>query len=171
VERHDHLRFRHVVVMGVAGSGKSTVGTLLAHRLGLSFADADDFHSEQAKAAMAAGHPLTDADRAPWLSRLAEWLGSQPEGVVLACSALKRSYRDVLRTGANPLFFLELAVEEDVVFQRVRHRSAHFMPTSLLGSQFETLEPLQPDEMGAVVDASRPLEELIDVAAGIVRSQ
>ena len=111
-----------VVVMGVSGSGKSTVGLLLAHQLGVPFADADDFHSEQAKAKMAAGHPLDDADRAPWLRRLADWLAEHPDGAVLACSALKRRYRDVLRTGAPKLCLLHLAGDPAVVTERVGHR-------------------------------------------------
>jgi gluconokinase len=148
-----------IVVMGVSGSGKTTVGQLLAQRLALPFADADDLHSADAKAKMAAGHPLTDADRGPWLARCAEWLasGKGPEGSpekyggVLACSALKRSYRDILRTGNPTLCFLHLAGDSSVVAERVSERAHHFMPAELVPSQYDALEPLQPDERGVVV--------------------
>ena len=138
--------------MGVSGSGKSTVGVLLAQRLKLEFQDADDLHSAAAKAKMAAGHPLTDADRAPWLARCAQWLADVKYGGVLACSALKRSYRDVLRTGNPTLRFLHLAGDPSVVAERVSRRREHFMPSALVPSQYQALEPLQPDERGTVVD-------------------
>jgi gluconokinase len=137
--------------MGVAGSGKTTIGRLLAQRLGAPFADADDFHSEQARLAMAAGRPLTDADRVPWLQRLADWLSHHPDGV-LACSALKRAYRDALRKGAPDLFLIHLAGSSDVAAGRVGKRQGHYMPVSLVTSQYETLEPLEPDEGGVVID-------------------
>jgi gluconokinase len=150
-----------IVVMGVTGSGKTTVGVILAERLGVPFADADDFHSAGAKAKMASGHPLTDEDRASWLIRLAEWLRSHPDGAVLACSALKRRYRDVLRTGAEQLCFLLLAGDQAVVTERVAHRLQHYMPASLVQSQYDALEPLQSDEGGVVVDFSLGPEQIV----------
>jgi gluconokinase len=151
-----------VVVMGVTGSGKTTVGLLLAHQLGVPFADADDFHSPEMKAKMAAGHPLDDTDRAPWLRRLADWLAGQPGGCVLACSALKRSYRDVLRSGAPELALLHLAGEPAVVSERVTHRQHHYMPASLVGSQYAALEPLQPDEFGVAIDFTLDPERIVE---------
>jgi len=151
-----------VVVMGVTGSGKTTVGLLLAHQLGVPFADADDFHTPELKAKMAAGHPLDDTDRAPWLRRLAAWLASEPDGCVLACSALKRRYRDVLRTGSSRLCFLHLAGAPGVASERVAHRRSHYMPASLVGSQYADLEPLQPDEFGVEIDFTLGPEQIVE---------
>jgi gluconokinase len=150
-----------IVVMGVTGSGKTTVGGILAQQLGVPFADADDFHSDEAKAKMASGHPLTDEDRAPWLNRLADWLRSHPDGAVLAASALKRRYRDVLRSGADQLTFLHLAGDPSVVTERVAHRKQHYMPASLVQSQYDDLEPLEPDERGVVVDFNQGPEQIV----------
>lgn len=150
-----------VVVMGVTGSGKTTVGLLLAHQLGVPFADADDFHTPELKAKMAAGHPLDDADRAPWLRRLADWLAGEPGGCVLACSALKRRYRDVLRSGSPRLCFLHLAGEPAVASERVAHRRSHYMPASLVESQYAALEPLEPDELGLAVDFTLGPEHIV----------
>lgn len=151
-----------VVVMGVSGSGKSTVGVALAGRLGVPFADADEFHSVRAKAKMAAGHPLTDADRAPWLRRLADWLAGEQDGCVLACSALKRRYRDVLRSKSPRLCFLQLAGEPAVVAERVGHRTGHYMPASLVGSQYAALEPLGRDEFGVAVDFTLSPDQIVE---------
>ncbi|MDQ1751984.1 MAG: gluconokinase [Pseudonocardiales bacterium] len=150
-----------VVVMGVTGSGKTTVGGLLAQQLGVPFEDADDLHSPEAKAKMAAGHPLDDADRTPWLARCATWLASQSDGSVLACSALRRSYRDILRAGNHGLCFLHLAGDPAVVTERVGYRTHHFMPTSLVRSQYDTLEPLQPDEFGVAIDFTFGPERIV----------
>lgn len=151
-----------VVVMGVSGSGKTTVGKLLADRLGVPFGDADDFHTAELKAKMAAGQPLTDADRWPWLDRLADWLRAEPEGSVLACSALKRRYRDVLRTGSSRLWFLHLDGSAEVVGQRVGRRLNHYMPASLVASQYASLEPLGPDESGVAVDFTLGPERIVE---------
>ncbi|HJQ02198.1 MAG TPA: gluconokinase [Jatrophihabitans sp.] len=151
-----------VVVMGVSGSGKTTVGLLLAHQLGVPFADADEFHSEQAKAKMASGHPLDDDDRAPWLRRLADWLSGEQDGAVLACSALKRRYRDVLRSGSPRLCFLHLTGAAAVVTERVGHRRGHYMPASLVDSQYATLEPLEPDELGVALNFTSPPEQIVE---------
>ncbi len=151
-----------VVVMGVTGSGKTTIGLLLAHQLGVPFADADDFHTAELKAKMAAGHPLNDVDRAPWLRRLADWLAGETGGCVLACSALKRRYRDVLRSGSPRLCFLHLTGEPAVASERVAHRRSHYMPASLVGSQYADLEPLEPDEFGVAVDFTLGPEHIVE---------
>ncbi|HEU5270847.1 MAG TPA: gluconokinase [Jatrophihabitans sp.] len=147
--------------MGVTGSGKTTVGLLLAHQLGVPFADADDFHSPETKAKMAGGHPLDDADRAPWLLRLADWLADHSDGCVLACSALKRKYRDVLRSQAQRLVFLHLTGAPAVASERVAHRRNHYMPASLVDSQYADLEPLQPDEFGVPIDFTLGPERIV----------
>lgn len=153
-----------VVVMGVAGCGKSTIGRLLAERLGVSYAEADDFHPPANIAKMAAGQPLDDDDRRPWLTAIAGWIrdrGRAGEGGVVSCSALKRRYRDVLCEAGAPVWFLHLTVERELVGERVAARSDHFMPVSLVDSQFQALEPLQPDEPGVAVDASATPEEIV----------
>jgi gluconokinase len=151
-----------IVVMGVSGSGKTTVGVILAEQLGMPFADADDFHSDEAKAKMAAGHALDDNDRATWLLRLADWLGSHPDGEVLACSALKRRYRDVLRGGSDKPCFLHLAGDPSVVTERVGHRKHHYMAASLVDSQYAALEPLESDEFGVVIDFTLGPEQIVE---------
>lgn len=145
-----------IVVMGVSGCGKTTVGELLAERLGLPFAEGDDVHSEASRRKMASGRPLTDEDRWPWLRRLRAWMDEQNAhsgGGIVACSALKRSYRDVLRDGGSPVLFCHLDVDEPMLRSRMAHRPGHYMPASLLDSQLETLEPLQPDEQGVTLSA------------------
>jgi len=159
-----------VVVMGVSGSGKTTVGERLAERLGLAFAEADDFHPPANVAKMAAGTPLADADRWPWLDAIAGWLARHaPEGGVVSCSALRRSYRDRLRRTAPGLFFLHLAGSEELIARRLADRTGHFMPRSLLRSQFETLEPLAPGERGTTVDVAGPAAEVTARAVRAVR--
>jgi gluconokinase len=155
-----------VVVMGVTGSGKSTVGMALAERLGVPFADADDFHSPENVAKMRAGTPLDDNDRLPWLRAIAAWLREQRDAVV-TCSALKRAYRDILREGAPDVLFLHLDGDKETVRQRVAGRAGHFMPESLVDSQFAALEPLTADEHGIVVDFARPVEEIVDEVASV----
>ncbi len=141
-----------VVVMGVSGSGKSTVGAGLAERLGVPFAEADDLHPPANVAKMAEGVPLDDADRRPWLDRIAQWLAEHGNaGGVVACSALAGRYRDRLRASAPGVFFLHLDGSPEVIAERLRGRKGHFMPVSLLRSQLEALEDLRPDERGAVV--------------------
>ena len=156
-----------IVVMGVTGCGKSTAGTLLAARLELPFVEADDVHPAANRAKMAAGVPLTDADRAPWLAALAERIATarSGRGVVVSCSALKRTYRDVLRGGDPRLLFLHLVITPAEASARVNARRGHYMPATLVASQFEALEPLGPDERGIAVDASLA-PELIVAAVG-----
>jgi len=153
-----------VVVMGVSGCGKSSLGLALAQALGAEFIEGDRHHPPENVARMAAGVPLNDADRAGWLATLAELLvQARQDGrpVVLACSALKRAYRDVLRR-AGPLRFVLMTAPESVLAQRLTARSGHYMPASLLPSQLATLEVPQPDEAAIVVDAARPLPVLVD---------
>jgi|SRR4051812_36982783 gluconokinase len=151
-----------VVVMGVTGSGKSTVGLQLAERLGVPFADADDFHSPENVAKMRAGTPLTDDDRWPWLRAIGAWLAEHADtGAVVTCSALKRAYRDTLRTTAPDVTFLHLHGDMDTVRRRVAGREQHFMPESLVQSQFDALEPLGPDERGVVVDLGLPVDAIV----------
>jgi gluconokinase len=151
-----------VVVMGVTGSGKSTVGTVLAERMGVPFADADDFHSAANVAKMRAGTPLDDNDRLPWLRAIGEWLAAHREGgAVVTCSALKRAYRDILRGAAADVVFLHLDGDIETARERVGHRPGHFMPESLVRSQFDALEKLQEDERGVVIDFGLPVDEIV----------
>jgi gluconokinase len=154
------------VVMGVTGSGKSTVGVALARRLGVPFADADDFHSPANVAKMSAGLPLDDADREPWLRAIGEWLAARAgTGGVAGCSALKRAYRDILREHAPDVFFVHLHGDRETVRRRVAGRPGHFMPSSLVASQFAALEPLGEDEHGVVLALDAPLDDLVAAAA------
>lgn len=141
-----------IVVMGVTGSGKSTVGQTLAAELGVEYAEADSFHPMANIAKMSSGVPLTDSDRAPWLRAIAEWIHArQDTGGVVSSSALKRRYRDILGTG-NAVWFLHLAGPKEVIAERLRTRAGHFMPVSLLDSQVADLEPLVPGERGWTAD-------------------
>ena len=157
-----------VVVMGVTGSGKTTVGTALAERMGVPFADADDFHSPENVAKMRSGVPLTDVDRRPWLLAIGAWLGSQKDGAVVTCSALKRVYRDTLREAAPNLTFLHLHGDKAIARKRVGGRAGHFMPTSLVDSQYADLEPLGADEKGLVVDFALPVDVIVERVASEV---
>jgi gluconokinase len=160
-----------VVVMGVSGSGKSTVGRLLAERLGVAYAEGDDFHPPANVAKMSSGQPLTDEDRWPWLRSLADWVRAHVAGGVLTCSALKRKYRDLLCSAGTPVWFLHLAGERAVIAARLATRSGHFMPAALLDSQFAALEPLGPDEPGLVIDIDVNLEEIVASALGAIQRQ
>jgi len=163
----------HVVVMGVSATGKSTVAKALAEKLDLEFIEGDDFHSPANLEKMAKGEPLTDEDRLPWLRMLAglvEQRGSRDSSTILTCSALRRSYRDTLREGVPgySAFFVHLHAEFAVLLDRMGHRDRHFMPSSLLQSQFDTLEPLEPDESGIVIDVTPPLDDVLAAAAQAV---
>jgi gluconokinase len=151
-----------VVAMGVSGSGKSTVGAALAQRLRVPFADADDFHPPANIAKMTAGEALDDTDRHPWLESIGEWLVAHSEtGGVMSCSALKRKYRDQLRHHAPATEFLHLHGSREVIARRQASRPGHFMPSSLLDSQFATLEQLAPDERGLVVDVDQSIDAIV----------
>lgn len=145
-----------IIVMGVSGAGKTTVGELLARALGRPFIDADDLHDAEMKRQMARGVPLSDADRAPWLDRVGRAIaGAGPAAPVIACSALKRAYRDRIRDHAPGVAFVELAGAPEVILGRLRSRTHAYMPPELLDSQFETLESLASDETGLRVDIGR----------------
>ncbi|MFI1003539.1 gluconokinase [Streptomyces galbus] len=156
------MRTPHVVVvMGVAGTGKTTIGPLLAARLGVPYAEGDDFHPQANIAKMAAGVPLDDADRWPWLDAIGAWAHERAgRGGVVSCSALKRSYRDRLRAAAPGVVFVHLTGDRALIEDRMSHRQGHFMPTALLDSQFATLQPLQADEAGVAVDVGCGPEEI-----------
>lgn len=145
--------------MGVSGAGKSTVGAALAQLLGAEFVDADSLHPASNVAKMAAGTPLTDDDRWPWLELVGRALAQAGgDGLVVACSALKRSYRDAIRAAAPGVEFVHLVVPRGVLGERVANRPGHFMPATLVDSQLDTLEPLAPDEPGVVVDSEGGVE-------------
>ncbi|MFF0079090.1 gluconokinase [Streptomyces canus] len=156
-----------IVVAGVSGTGKTTLARLLADRLGVPFAEADDFHPPASIAKMSAGIRLDDADRQPWLESLGRWLHERDttgSGGVITCSALKRSYRNTLRAACQDVFFLHLTAGHDLLADRIGKRTGHFMPRSLLDSQLAALEPLAPDEPGATLDAALAPETLADTA-------
>ena len=151
-----------IVVMGVSGSGKSTVGAALAQRIRVPFADADDFHPPANIEKMTAGQSLNDDDRYPWLDAIGEWLAARCEdGGVMSCSALKRKYRDQLRRHCPDVEFLHLSGSLEVIGKRQASRPGHFMPASLVASQFETLEPLESDERGIVIDVDQDIDSVV----------
>lgn len=167
----DGVNGPRIVVMGVSGAGKTTVGQLVAERLGVPFVDGDTLHPPANVAKMASGIPLTDDDRAPWLRTIGETLaGSGPDGVVVACSALKRTYRDLIRSEAPDAVFAELDGDRDLLAARMAARPGHFMPVSLLDSQLATLQPLQPDETGMRLDVAFPPVSLAAEIADAVLS-
>ncbi|MEW2395764.1 gluconokinase, GntK/IdnK-type [Streptomyces sp. NPDC046862] len=162
-----------VVVMGVSGSGKSSVGRLLARRLRLPFLDADELHPAANRAKMAAGRPLDDEDRRPWLLSLADWIREATDsgrGGVMACSSLKRAYRDLFRGAGAGVWFLYLELDPASAGRRVAGRVGHFMPARLEDSQYAVLEPLRPDEPGLTVDAAADQQVIVDEAANAVRA-
>jgi gluconokinase len=162
-----------VVVAGVSGSGKTTVGTLLAQRLGWPFTDGDDFHPAASVARMRSGQPLTDADRQPWLAAIGTWLDREAAAghdAVLTCSALRRSYRDGLLTGRPSVWLVFLAISEVEVTARLAHRAGHFFPATLVTSQFAALEPPAGDEKNAGRTVTVPVQaSSADVVTGILR--
>ncbi|WP_232845820.1 gluconokinase [Aurantimonas marina] len=153
-----------LVVMGPSGVGKTTTAKLLAERLDWPFAEADEFHSAANIAKMESGQPLNDNDRAPWLVAIRDWITGQAAGgvsTVVACSALKRCYRDVLREADARVRFVSLTAEQDLVGERLGRRTGHYMPKSLLQSQFDDLEPLQSDEDGVTISVGVPPEAVV----------
>jgi len=155
----------HLVVMGVTGTGKSTVARALRERLGWPFAEGDDLHPPANVAKMTAGIPLEDADRWPWLDAIAAWTIAEAalgHSTILTCSALHRSYRDRLRLAAEGTFFVHLVASPDVLAGRLAARTGHFMPPSLLASQLEALEPLRADEPGTAVDAAAGVGQIVE---------
>ncbi|MFC9770159.1 MULTISPECIES: gluconokinase [unclassified Pseudarthrobacter] len=182
-----------LVVMGVSGCGKSTVGALLAGRLGVPFLDGDDYHPAANKEKMAAGIPLTDADREPWLARIGQLLAGQdlaardaaghgagiagnydggtPVAPIVACSALKRSYRDLLRAAAPDVVFVHLSGSPETIAARMDARAHEFMPRTLLESQLATLEALEPDEAHIIGDIALEPGALVDSVVLDLRSR
>ena len=163
---------RTLVVMGVSGVGKTSVADEIVTRTGWNFVEGDDLHPETNRAKMAAGTPLDDDDRWPWLRRIADWIGEQEaEGrdAVVTCSALRRSYRDLLRDGHPSVRFVHLQAPAQLIKNRVDNRRGHYMPPSLLASQLATLEPLGPDEPGFGVETTgSPVEVADDVLQRLV---
>lgn len=150
------------VVMGVAGCGKSSVGEAVADALSATYLDGDDLHPAANIEKMARGTPLNDSDRWPWLDLIGSRLRDADTSLLIGCSALKRAYRDRIRAGAGaPVIFLHLAGSRAVIERRMAAREGHFMPTSLLQSQFDTLEELQADELGLAIDIDQPLEAVV----------
>ncbi|ABS24809.1 gluconokinase [Anaeromyxobacter sp. Fw109-5] len=161
-----------LVVMGVSGSGKSSVAERLAQRLGCELAEGDTFHSAANLAKMRAGVPLDDRDRGPWLRDLAAWIQERDRAgrcAVVTCSALKRAYRDVLRAASAHLAFVHLAGTPELLAKRVHARTGHFMPERLLASQLAALEPLGADERGVTIDVTAPLEEVVAAALAALK--
>jgi carbohydrate kinase (thermoresistant glucokinase family) len=158
------MRPAAIIVMGVSGSGKSTIGALLAEALGWPFADADGFHPAANVAKMAAGQPLTDEDRWPWLDAITAHIGASRtagQPVVVACSALRRAYRERLRAGLSDLIFLHLAGAPEVIATRQAARQGHFMPPSLMASQFATLEDPAAEADAVKVSVSASPHEVV----------
>jgi gluconokinase len=156
-----------LVVMGVSGSGKSTVSESLAARLGWVYEDGDRFHPVSNVAKMSAGHPLTDEDRWPWLEAIGAWISEKEgrgESAVVTCSALRRVYRDLLREGRPHVRFLHVTAESEVIRDRMEHRPGHYMPPSLLPSQLAALEPLGDDEPGVTITNAGSAAAVLDRA-------
>ena len=154
-----------LIVMGVSGSGKSTIAEKLAEHLGWRYEDGDKFHPASNVAKMSAGHPLTDEDRWPWLQAIADEIDracQADEQVVIACSALKHSYRDVLVHGRDDVRIVYLRGTQELIASRLSGRKGHFMPPGLLASQFKTLEPPDPDENPLIVSIDASVEEIVD---------
>jgi gluconokinase len=153
-----------IVVMGVSGSGKTSVAVELTRQLGWDYIEGDDLHPEANVAKMAGGIPLDDGDRWPWLQRIAEVIGEHEaagSSVVITCSALKRSYRDLLREGHPSVWFAHVQASPEVLAERLANRQGHYMPPSLLDSQLATLEPLGDDEPGDVIAGDGPLDQTV----------
>jgi gluconokinase len=158
-----------IIIMGVSGAGKSTIGAMLGEQLGLRFRDGDDFHSAANRAKMSAGIALNDEDRKPWLEDIGRelqraYVSGRP--VIIACSALKRSYRTLLRQHAPDVVFIHLTGDRETLLLRMNSREDHFMPSSLLDSQLSTLEPLTADEDHVLADCTMPSAMLVETICG-----
>ncbi|GAA2048860.1 gluconokinase [Williamsia deligens] len=162
---------RHICVMGVSGSGKSTIASRLARRLDRSFCDADDLHPQANIDKMAAGTPLTDDDRRPWLDAVVAWCDEESaagRSTVFACSALRRSYRELLGRADGGVVFVELAVPEEELRRRLESRTGHYMKVAMLTSQLETFENPGSDENAVTVDATGEIDETVSAAADAI---
>lgn len=158
----------HLVVMGVSGSGKSTIAQAIAERLGWEYGEGDDHHPQANLDKMSGGEALTDTDRWPWLAILAGWTRERHDrgtSTVLTCSALRRAYRDILSAGGSDTVFVHLTGDRELLLQRMKDRD-HFMPDSLLDSQLNTLEILESDETGLVLDVADSPERIADQVVG-----
>jgi gluconokinase len=159
------LRFEHarrIVLMGVSGSGKTSVGTVLGERIGAAYVDGDDLHPAANVAKMSRGEALTDADRGPWLSRVGETLDRSAVPIIIGCSALKRAYRDhIRRIASGGVIFVHLSGSRELIGRRMAARSGHFMPESLLDNQFATLEPPGDDERAITVDIGQEIDGIV----------
>lgn len=155
-----------IIVMGVSGSGKSTVGAALAGKLGLPFLEGDALHPQSNVEKMSAGIPLTDEDRWPWLDQIGARLAQAPDGVVISCSALKSVYRDRLRKASgSSLFFIFLDGSLAVLREHMAHRTGHFMPLSMLDSQLATLEPPTGEPLVLRQDIAEPIDRIVETSA------
>jgi gluconokinase len=168
------LSTRILIVMGVSGSGKSTVALQLAKTLGWQFAEGDDFHPPANIAKMRSGQPLDDGDRMPWLASIATWIDGRREAgepAIVSCSALKHSYRDLLAAHRSDVLFVYLKGTMEVVSHHLATRAGHFMPASLLPTQFETLEEPTADEHFIAVEASRPVSVIVAEIEAYLKSE
>ena len=164
-EMSEQKQNSRIVVMGVSGCGKSEIGSRLARRLGVAYVEGDTFHPPENLTKMASGYPLDDSDRQQWLQILTDKIreaAAKFEGLVLSCSSLKRKYRDLLREGDPALVFIYLQGDRELIAERMRGRAHHFMPTSLLDSQFGDLEPPQADEAHVTADIRQPPALLVE---------
>lgn len=161
----------HLVIMGVAGTGKTTIGEGVAERFQIPYAEGDAFHSAANKAKMGAGHPLTDEDRWPWLRSLRDWMSGQSaqgNSSVVACSALRQVYRDILREADGDVYFVHLQLPEDVSVDRLTNRQGHYMATGMLDSQLNTLEALAGSEDGATIVNEGEPSGVVNEVCGLV---
>jgi gluconokinase len=161
-----HRRVTTLILMGVAGSGKSSVMAELHDRLHWPMLEGDELHPPANVRKMAAGTPLTDQDREPWLRRIAGWIGERERdgtSSLVTCSALRRTYRDILRNGHPSVWFVHLDAPRSVLEARMARRTGHFMPASMLASQLATLEPLGRDESGSTIDANASVQAVAEM--------